>query len=131
MYIKTEGENAPLITRLNMKGRKKMTQEELKQKLDELNENEEFLSRMAECESIEEMVSLFSEQGVIVDAAELESALKLAAVQSEEGELNEDSLESVSGGIAFATLCAAWMCCNLVIAGSTFLKNTVFKKKKK
>lgn len=107
-----------------------MTQTELKKKLDELNENEEFVSRMAECESIEEMVSLFGEQGIIVDADELESALKFSAVQSEDGELSEDSLENVSGGIAFATLCAAWMCCNIVIAGCNFLRNTVFKKKK-
>jgi predicted ribosomally synthesized peptide with nif11-like leader len=69
--------------------------DEMMKKVEELSQNEEFKARIAQLESAEEIAAAFRTEGVEVTAEELQTAL--ATQQS--GELSEDSLDGVSGGL--------------------------------
>ena len=67
-----------------------------------LFENEEFMDKMPDVKTIDELGTLFSENGVEMDRDELkafaEEGQKAFALDSADGELDEDSPENVSGG---------------------------------
>jgi predicted ribosomally synthesized peptide with nif11-like leader len=69
--------------------------DEMMKKVEELSQNEEFKTRIAQMESVEEVAAAFQAEGVKVTAEDLQTAA--AAQQS--GELNEGALENVSGGL--------------------------------
>ena len=71
---------------------------ELKNKLEELFENQEFCAKMAACDSISEMAQVISEAGIEVDGKELEEELAAVYAGQRDCELYEDQLEDVSGG---------------------------------
>jgi predicted ribosomally synthesized peptide with nif11-like leader len=105
-----------------------MDQKELELKLEQLNNNPEFKEKLEACETAEEMAALFCEEGIEVTAEQLTQAVSMVTAQNSDGELDEDALENVSGGILMESLCAAWMIANIMIAGGQILKS-IFKKK--
>ena len=74
-----------------------MNREELKEKLNELLEDPQFVDALSTTKSAEDMARLLGEYGVNVTAEELES---LVASVPATGELSEEDLEAVAGGNA-------------------------------
>ncbi|MBQ3011723.1 MAG: hypothetical protein IJD81_11080 [Oscillospiraceae bacterium] len=66
--------------------------------LEALVSNEEFLNKLADCSSAVEMQNIFSEYGAEVSLEEIEAMRKIIE-NMDSDELNEDSLENVSGGV--------------------------------
>ena len=75
-----------------------MNREELTERLNELVEDRQFAKALGAAESVEDMVRLLGEYGVNVTAEELEG---LAASVPAGGELSEEDLENVSGGLIY------------------------------
>lgn len=99
-----------------------MTTNEIKQKLDELKDDQEFMSKLAGCDSVDGMVALFAEEGIYFTEDELKRTMEMVSVGSTEGELDEDALENVSGGILMSTLCAAFLIsCGIATASNIAL----------
>lgn len=63
--------------------------------LETLMQNEEFNSRMEACETVEEAAEIMREYGLEVTTEQLQAALNI----EKEGELGEEALENVAGGI--------------------------------
>ena len=63
--------------------------------LETLMQNEEFNARMEACKTVEEAAEIMREYGLEVTAEQLKAAM---AAQSN-GELGEEALENVAGGI--------------------------------
>ena len=63
--------------------------------LETLMQNEEFNSRMEACETVEEAAEIMREYGLEVTAEQLRAALN----SEKEGELGEEALENVAGGM--------------------------------
>jgi predicted ribosomally synthesized peptide with nif11-like leader len=80
------------------------------EKVNELLRDAEFVGKIKEMDSLEEIAAAFSERGIEVTADELKAAAEL----SENGELPADALDNVSGGSLTAGL-AIWM--GLTVAG--------------
>ena len=72
-----------------------MSREELKEKLNELLEDPQFVDALSTTKSAEDMARLLGEYGVNVTAEELEG---LVASVPAGGELSEEDLEAVAGG---------------------------------
>ncbi len=63
--------------------------------LETLMQNEEFNSRMEACGTVEEAAEIMRQYGLEVTAEQLRAALAAA----KEGELDENNLEDVAGGV--------------------------------
>ena len=73
------------------------------QKVKEVFSDEAFVKELVELDTPEEVQARLKEKGVDVSVEEIEQIAK--ALQSQaEGELDEDALEDVAGGIIFTTL---------------------------
>lgn len=68
----------------------------MKERLTQLAGDEEFLQKLGETESFEDVAELFTEQGVEITAEELKAAM----ADEPEGELDEAALSEVAGGIS-------------------------------
>ena len=90
-----------------------MSREELKEKLNELLEDPQFVDALSTTKSAEDMARLLGEYGVNVTAEELEG---LVASVPATGELSEEDLEAVAGG------CAYWINLLAVMLGISFYK---------
>lgn len=67
---------------------------------EELMQDQEFTAKLQAAKDYEEMAELFRQQGLDASAEALEAAVKMARGSSEGGELGEDALEAVAGGIS-------------------------------
>jgi len=70
----------------------------MNEKMKALLSSEEFAGKAKECKTAEELAMLFNENGVEITAEELK-ALAEKIMASAEGELSDDALEDVSGGV--------------------------------
>lgn len=79
-----------------------MTKEETVKKIDELYENEQFRTKAASCETVEEIIAVFKEEGVEITEKDF------AAVENynAKSELNADELDNVAGGVGLLTCLA-------------------------
>lgn len=68
----------------------------VKERLTQLAGDEEFLQKLGETESFEDVAELFTEQGVEITAEELKAAM----ADEPEGELDEAALSEVAGGVS-------------------------------
>lgn len=64
--------------------------------LEKLMQNEEFTKKLESAQNLDEVLAMVKEQGVEITKEEVEAARK----KLDEGELDENSLEDVAGGIA-------------------------------
>ena len=86
---------------------------ELDKKLCELFQNEEFKAECENIQSVEELQKLFAAHGVdmtIEQVTELCVAVGRRVAQEENGELDEEALDEVTGGIAWAVIGIAALC---------------------
>lgn len=65
--------------------------------INELLENEEFSEKMSTTETTEEVIKVFADYGVAVTEEELDAAVAYAKENG--GELSEDELNNVAGGV--------------------------------
>lgn len=85
------------------KGDFKMTEMEIKEKLESLKNNETLMEAIVEAETAEELVKVFEANELkLADDITAEEAFELVKSQIN-GELNENDLDSVNGGIMFTT----------------------------
>ena len=63
--------------------------------MEEFEVSEELKEKLGKAENLEEVVKILTEEGLEVTKEELEAAL----AQGENGELSEEALSAVSGGI--------------------------------
>ena len=75
-----------------------MNREELTEKLNELMEDQQFAEKLGAAESVEDMVRVLGEYGVTVTPEELDGMLTAVPAG---GELSEEDLENVSGGLIY------------------------------
>lgn len=68
--------------------------------INELLHDEEFAKAVENSESLEDIVKLINSKGIEVSADDIQKAMDAA----ENGELSEDSLESVAGGVVTPVL---------------------------
>lgn len=79
-------------------------------KIEELTENTEMLERLVACESVVQFTGILTEAGIECDeeeTKEMYEGMMQAKDKASTGELSEDDLEDVNGGI---TLLAAACC---------------------
>lgn len=67
---------------------------EVMNKIEELKHDPVFAEKIQKAESLSEVAKLFSDEGVKVTEAELQ-----AEAEKDNDELNEDALDSVTGGV--------------------------------
>jgi predicted ribosomally synthesized peptide with nif11-like leader len=82
----------------------KMNQNEMQKKIEELMANTEFTDKLSQCETCDEIAVLFGTEGIEVSGEELETAMERVAAQNENGELSEENLEQVAGGVLATAL---------------------------
>lgn len=92
-----------------------MNKQEIMDKVQALMQDEQFKTKLANAESMDDMAALFCNEGIQVTGAELEEAVS----QQDGDELSEDSLENVAGGFAVSGLIAAG--CIIFVGGSILL----------
>lgn len=81
-----------------------MSMEEIMEKLNPLWEDEQFVAALAGAETDEEVLKLLGEHGIELNE---EEAAEIKAAANRQGELSEDDLEDVAGGIGFAGMSLA------------------------
>ena len=89
-----------------------MTQDELKAKMEEAVKDEAFMNQLAEAENAEEAQKLFESKGISLSLEEVKALA--SQLKSASGELSDDALENVSGGLATPVL--------VIIGGTVLLK---------
>jgi len=89
--------------------------EEKDLKLEELSNNEEFIERLCKVENTDEAISLFAEFGVEVTEQEINDLRDSFTA----GELNEDELDDVAGGLKLVYKCEC---------GMTFIHKAIAKQ---
>ena len=89
-----------------------MSQEELKAKMEEAVKDEAFMNQLAEAENAEEAQKLFESKGISLSLEEVKALA--SQLKSASGELSDDALENVSGGLATPVL--------VIIGGTVLLK---------
>lgn len=74
----------------------------MEEKIKALLESEGFIDKMLACEEPEQVQALFAENGIELSLEEVKAigAGLESALNNEEGELDEDALEEVAGGVA-------------------------------
>ena len=97
--------------------------------------NEELMVGLVEAKDPQELAALFAQHGIVLeDGLTIEEAFNMVKNQ-ENGELSEDSLDDVSGGIALAVALGAAAAFTLggaaliFIAGYAYQKYQNYKKK--
>ena len=80
-----------------------MTENEKLNKLKELNDNQEFIEKMADVTSDAELQALFAAYGVEFTEQEVHDMV----AKAKDGEINADELDQVSGGVVAESV-AAW-----------------------
>ncbi|MEZ3468001.1 MAG: hypothetical protein K1W40_05980 [Schaedlerella sp.] len=70
----------------------------MQEKLNALLEDEAFLNKMLNAENPEQVSALFAENGITMSAKEVE-ILRSRLENADGGELSEDQLENVAGGV--------------------------------
>ena len=70
----------------------------MQEKLNALFEDEAFLNKMLNAENPEQVSALFAENGITMSAKEVE-ILRSRLENADGGELSEDQLENVAGGV--------------------------------
>ncbi len=78
----------------------------MEKKIEALFGNQEFVEKLAAMETIDDMAEALQAEGVEITANELEAAL-VRAQKVQDGEMSEDDLDNVSGGIITPLLIAA------------------------
>ena len=68
------------------------------EKLKELMEDEEFLTKVAVAKTEDAIVAVMAEYGIQMTAAQVKEILAQDMGENENGELSEDMLDNVSGG---------------------------------
>lgn len=101
-----------------------MNKQEIIERVQNLFEDDQFKAKLANAESLDEMAALFQEEGIQVTGADLEAAL---SKQQDVGELSEENLENVSGGLIGGLLAAGAI---LFVGGSLILGYVDGVKKK-
>ena len=74
---------------------------DFEEKMQELQNDPEFISKFVECETAEAVCELFAQKGIEVTPEELNKAYE--TLNAPEGELNEDALDDVAGGVAYVS----------------------------
>lgn len=95
-----------------------MTQVEMKEKIEALAKDEAFAAKVKACETVEALAALYNAEGIAVEAADLAKAMEAMENGNQDDELNEDSLDNVSGGCGGAFLAWAIIYSVVVITGS-------------
>jgi predicted ribosomally synthesized peptide with nif11-like leader len=95
-----------------------MNQNEMQKQIKKLLETPEFSDKLSQCETYDEIATLFSNEGIEVTGDELESAMAQVSAQSENGELSEESMEQVAGG--FLSVASAALIATIVINGAPY-----------
>lgn len=70
-------------------------------KIEALSENKEFVEKVSEAKSVDEIIKAFAEEGVDVTEEDLKAVAQLGG---ENGEIDEAALDTVSGGGYFRAL---------------------------
>ena len=73
--------------------------------MEEFEVSEELKEKLGKAENLDEVVKILTEEGLEVTKEELEAAL----AQGENGELSEEALSAVSGGIRFWRPILPWI----------------------
>ncbi len=96
--------------------------------IEKLFENEEFLAKFDNASSKEEVLKIFNDNGIDFDAQQLDEFVSYAASKS--GELGENDLDDVSGGMGLGAAIAAFGAAKKTIdkAANKFSKTSVCKK---
>ena len=76
-------------------------------RLEELFSNQEFVNALGAADKAEEVVRIFAEHDVEVSKEDAEAFLA-ARDKAPEGELSEDALDGVAGGITWRLLWHVW-----------------------
>ena len=64
-----------------------------------LMNNKEFMKSIAMADTVEELQALFAANGLEMTIEEIEQALESVSAQPADGELSEESLDNVNGGV--------------------------------
>ncbi len=67
--------------------------------LDTLISKKDFMQGIANADTVEELQALFSANGLEMTIEEIEQSLEAVSTQTTNGELNEESLDNVNGGV--------------------------------
>jgi cellulase/cellobiase CelA1 len=99
----------------------KMADQNVVAKVEEAMKDEVFAQKLAETESAEGAQKLFAEKGIDFSLEEVQAIAKSAQQQEQglSGELGEDDLEAVSGGVALTTVVTV---AGVVLTGAKALK---------
>ncbi len=73
------------------------------EKVKSLMADEAFVNKLLEMETPEEVCAAFEKEGITVTADEISKVKEKLESAGAEGELSEDSLEEVAGGVLIAT----------------------------
>jgi len=107
-----------------------MTNLESTKFLTAMQENEEYAMRVAQAEAPEDLAALFKEIGIDITAEEAADLMAQAKAKLESGELDEEMLDNVSGGVGYLLGCiiyggVAGVVLGLVVVGVYY----AYKKK--
>lgn len=91
-------ENIANYTIMQFEGEINMLNEKLMHTLNTLCADTEFAEKFSACDSAEAMASLLADKGVAASVFELNELLAAVSAQANSDELNEESLDAVSGG---------------------------------
>ena len=95
-----------------------MTIETMKEKIEALNKDEVFTSKLSVCETAHEICDLYATEGIVIDADELDAAVETFYASDE---MSEDILDKVAGGVfisgaAFLTYSIVYSCVTITAA---------------
>lgn len=85
-------------------------------RLEELFSNQEFVNALGAADKVEEVVRIFAEHDVEVSKEDAEAFLA-ARDKAPEGELSEDALDGVAGGITWRLLWHVWKTMGPILGG--------------
>lgn len=99
-----------------------MTTQELMIKLKEIEKDEDFMKELFELDSIEKIKDAFASKELYLSTDEVKVIVsKVVDATEEKGELSENFLENVSGGIVITSAMVGWGCAALLAAGGTII----------
>ena len=92
-------------------------------------ENVELSDVFKKAENVEEVQTIFAQNGVELSKEEVESLMEAIAGQSEE--LSEETLENVAGGFGLLTTIALYGVAVVVTVGASYVAGRIVGKKAK
>ena len=106
-----------------------MTHENIKAKINALNNNEEFVAKLKACETAEAIAELYASEDIEIAAEDIEAAV--VAMNNSDKEFSEEDLDNVAGGIfvsggVFLAYCIVYSC---VVIQSAYTLRKLNKKK--